>query len=48
MARNASTSSTKKVNQVFYSLRCPCVLQFFSCIESVIRTSALDTIESTR
>ncbi len=38
-------SSTKKGNQVFYSLRCPCVLQFFTCIESVLRTSALETIE---
>ena len=40
-------SSTKKGNQVFYSLRCPCVLQFFSCVESVLRTSALHTIELT-
>jgi DNA-binding transcriptional ArsR family regulator len=40
-------ASTKRGNQVFYSLRCPCVLQFFSCIESVLRTSAMDTIELT-
>ena len=38
-------SSNKQGNQVFYSLRCPCVLQFFQCIESVLRTSAQDTIE---
>lgn len=41
-------ASTKKGNQVFYSLRCPCVLNFFSCIESVMRTSALDTMEMTK
>ncbi|MBU8869387.1 MAG: metalloregulator ArsR/SmtB family transcription factor [Gemmatimonadales bacterium] len=38
-------ASRKNGNQVFYSLRCPCVLQFFKCIESVLRTSAQDTIE---
>ena len=26
----------KRANQVFYTLRCPCVLQFFGCIESVL------------
>ena len=30
----------RKGNQVFYSLRCPCVLQFFNCVEKVIRDSA--------
>ena len=39
--------SSKRGNQVFYSLRCPCVLQCFTCIESVLRTSAMDTIQFT-
>ncbi|MFH1024152.1 MAG: metalloregulator ArsR/SmtB family transcription factor [Planctomycetota bacterium] len=26
--------------QVFYSLRCPCVLNFFSCVESVLKINA--------
>ena len=37
--------STKRKNQVFYSLRCPCVLQMFSCIESVLSTKAYEPIE---
>ena len=28
----------KRGTQVFYSLRCPCVLEFFSCVESVLKT----------
>lgn len=27
---------------VFYSLRCPCVLNFFSCVESVLATLPAD------
>ena len=38
-------TGAKRGNQVFYSLRCPCVLQFFSCIESVLRADASETIE---
>ena len=30
----------KRGNQVFYSLRLPCVLNFFSCVESVLRTGS--------
>ncbi|MFH1681968.1 MAG: metalloregulator ArsR/SmtB family transcription factor [Candidatus Eisenbacteria bacterium] len=29
----------KRGNQIFCSLRCPCVLDFFSCVESVLSTS---------
>jgi ArsR family transcriptional regulator len=29
----------KRGNQVFYKLRCPCVLDFFSCIEGVLKTA---------
>ena len=30
----------KRGTQVFYSLRVPCVLNFFSCVESVLKTKA--------
>jgi DNA-binding transcriptional ArsR family regulator len=30
----------KRGNQVFYSLRCPCVLNFFACVESVLSNAA--------
>ena len=31
--------------QVFYSLRVPCVLDFFGCVESVLRANAQRTFE---
>jgi ArsR family transcriptional regulator len=31
-------ADVKRGAQVYYSLRCPCVLDFFSCIESVLKT----------
>ena len=30
----------KRGTQVYYSLRTPCILQFFQCVESVIKTNA--------
>lgn len=33
-------SDEKRGTQVFYSLRLPCVLNFFSCVESVLKTNA--------
>ena len=30
----------KRGNQVFYSLRVPCVLHFFDCVETVMRRNA--------
>ena len=30
----------KRGTQVFYSLRVPCALNFFSCVESVLKTNA--------
>lgn len=33
-------SHDKRGAQVFYSLRVPCVLRFFSCVESVLKTNA--------
>ena len=39
--RNAGiVSDEKRGSQVFYSLRVPCVLNFFSCVESVLKTNA--------
>jgi ArsR family transcriptional regulator len=31
---------SKRGLQVYYSLRCPCVMSFFNCVESVLRTAA--------
>lgn len=31
---------SKRGLQVYYSLQCPCVMNFFSCVESVLRTAA--------
>lgn len=33
-------SDEKRGVQVFYSLRCPCVLNFFVCAEKVLETTA--------
>ncbi|MCX5682288.1 MAG: metalloregulator ArsR/SmtB family transcription factor [Planctomycetota bacterium] len=30
----------KRGAQVFYSLRCPCVTNFFGCVEAVLKASA--------
>ena len=30
----------KRGAQVFYSLRCPCVLSFFECAEAILRSTA--------
>jgi DNA-binding transcriptional ArsR family regulator len=30
----------KRGNQVFYSLRVPCILNFFGCVESVLESNA--------
>lgn len=32
-------SDEKRGTQVFYSLRLPCVLNFFSCVESVLKAN---------
>ncbi|MDH7602216.1 MAG: metalloregulator ArsR/SmtB family transcription factor [Armatimonadota bacterium] len=34
----------KEGSQVFYSLRCPCILEFFECVESVLRTTAAEQL----
>ena len=39
--RNAGIISDEKRGvQVFYTLKCPCVLNFFSCVEGVIETAS--------
>jgi len=35
----------KRGLQVYYSLRVPCVLNFFSCVESVIRSNATTNLQ---
>jgi DNA-binding transcriptional ArsR family regulator len=39
--RNAGiVEDDKRGSQVFYSLRCPCVVNFFTCAETVLKTTA--------
>ena len=38
-------SDEKRGSQVFYSLLVPCVLNFFSCVESVLERRAADQAE---
>lgn len=38
----------KRGSQVFYSLLVPCVLNFFSCVESIMKAQALERAELTR
>ena len=30
----------KRANSIFYSLRCPCIMDFVTCVEDVISTNA--------
>ncbi len=34
----------KRGSQVYYTLRCPCILQFFACVESVITSTAREQL----
>ncbi|MFN2371744.1 MAG: ArsR/SmtB family transcription factor [Candidatus Krumholzibacteriia bacterium] len=38
----------KRGNQVFYSLRVPCILNFFGCVESVLQASADESLQFLR
>ena len=38
-------NSQKKGLQVFYSLRVPCVMDFFKCVESVIKANAVQQVQ---
>ena len=35
----------KRGSQVFYSLRMPCVLSFFTCVETVMKTVAEENLQ---
>lgn len=35
----------KRGVQVFYTLKCPCVMSMFSCLESVIESTAKEQLE---
>lgn len=35
-------TAEKRGSQVFYSLRVPCVLNFFSCVEAVLQANAME------
>jgi ArsR family transcriptional regulator len=35
----------KRGTSVYYQLRCPCILDFFGCIEAVIQTNAKEHME---
>jgi len=34
--------------QIYYSLKCPCVVNFFSCVESVLKSEARRHVELVR
>ncbi|OQB20598.1 MAG: HTH-type transcriptional repressor AseR [candidate division BRC1 bacterium ADurb.Bin183] len=38
----------KRGSQVFYNLRCPCILDFFDCVETVIKTATEAQIKLAR
>ena len=38
----------KRGSQVYYSLKCPCILRFFDCVESVMMTSAQEQLALVR
>ena len=47
--RNAGLlTDEKRGAQVFYSLHTPCILNFMSCVESVLSTSAKEQMECAR
>lgn len=35
----------KRANSIFYSLRCPCIMDFMSCLEDVLSANAKEHIE---
>jgi ArsR family transcriptional regulator len=46
--RNAGiVKDEKRGAQVYYTLRVPCVVNFFSCVESVLKTTASDQLKLT-
>ena len=45
MKSTGVVESSKNGNQVYYTLRVTCVLNFISCLESVIETNAKEQME---
>jgi ArsR family transcriptional regulator, arsenate/arsenite/antimonite-responsive transcriptional repressor len=35
----------KRGNSIFYSLRCPCIMDFFGCVEDVLSANAKDSVK---
>ncbi len=35
----------KRGNSIFYSLRCPCIMEFIGCVEDVLSSNAKEHIE---
>jgi len=47
--RNAGVIVDRKVGlQVYYALKCPCMLGFFNCVETVLKTNAREQLELVR
>jgi ArsR family transcriptional regulator len=45
LLKNAGiVADDKRGNQVFYSLKVPCVLNFFTCVESVLESARNDLV----
>jgi len=47
LLRNAGIVEVdKRGTQIFYSLRTPCILNFFGCVESVLKSNAEELLET--
>jgi len=47
LLRNAGiVEMDKRGTQIFYSLRTPCILNFFGCVESVLKSNAEELLET--
>ncbi len=42
LRRAGIVKGDKRKNQIYYSLRLPCVLNFFACVDTVIENSAAE------
>lgn len=46
LMKEAGIVEDRKVGQqVFYSLRCPCIVSFFGCVEAVMKFNAKEKLE---
>jgi ArsR family transcriptional regulator, arsenate/arsenite/antimonite-responsive transcriptional repressor len=41
-------SDEKRGNSIFYSLRCPCIMDFMECVEDVLSANAKENIKILR